>query len=256
MGICAGMNGWGVWRERCPPTPAYTTIAFCEIPGFQYSLLLDGCNLAKFCMFMKWDYPTWEVCHCAELCWVDLSLGVWALGRGHHVTLRVGANSISVSPVLDPLVVNTAMIGGYCRSNTLNSLHIFPTFFSMAQHRWVWEVSLRLPLPLTPFLLFWIWAHQTLKSWELSWAEQGRHLSASWQLDTSCSKGVIFRLSNERSTLVLPPSCMQGLIACAMMQLLPHTILCLLTHCLWLLIKSYCTEGLTDVVETGVALVQ
>lgn len=39
---------------------------------------------------------------------------------------------------------------------------------------------------------------------ERSWAEQGRYPTAFWQLDTSCSKRVICKLSHERPTLVLP----------------------------------------------------
>ncbi len=66
MSIHIGMKGGrGIGGMERGMPPCYTTIAFCKILGFQYSWLLDGCNLAKFCMFMKWDYSTWETVHCA-----------------------------------------------------------------------------------------------------------------------------------------------------------------------------------------------
>lgn len=52
-----------VGMERGMP-PCYTTRALCKIVGFQYSWLLDGCNLAELCMFMKGDYSTQEGVHC------------------------------------------------------------------------------------------------------------------------------------------------------------------------------------------------
>lgn len=45
------------WAKGTGCPLLYATTAL-QNTSFQYSWLLNGCNLAKFCMFMQWDYST------------------------------------------------------------------------------------------------------------------------------------------------------------------------------------------------------
>lgn len=64
----------GVWKEGCSLLLSHHS--FLQNTTFLYSWFLDGCDSAKFCMFMKWDYSTWAGVHCTGL-YLSLSISVW-----------------------------------------------------------------------------------------------------------------------------------------------------------------------------------